>query len=74
MTHPVFAKEEFEIDLGAGTVTCPAGKVAGIGSPGRNGRRTAHFRRSDCLACELKPRCTQRRAAQRHPRSPARIC
>jgi transposase len=58
-TYPVFGKEEFEIDLGAGTVTCPAGKVAGIGSPSRNGQRTAHFRRSDCQACALKPRCTQ---------------
>ncbi len=57
--NPVFAKEQFEIDLGAGTVTCPAGKVAGIGSPSRNGQRTAHFRCSDCRACPLKPRCTQ---------------
>lgn len=58
-THPVFSKEQFEIDLAAGTVTCPAGKLAAIGAPDRKGQRTAHFRSSDCRACPLKPRCTQ---------------
>ena len=56
--HPVFAKEEFEIDLEAGTVTCPQGKVARISAPDRRGQRKAHFRRSDCGQCPLKQRCT----------------
>ena len=53
-----FHKEEFEIDLGAGAVTCPAGKVARISKPDRRGERRANFRRSDCGACPLKQRCT----------------
>jgi transposase len=58
-TYPVFGKEEFEIDLAAGTVTCPRGKVARIGAPHREGERRALFRRSDCRACPLKGSCTQ---------------
>ena len=53
-----FHKEEFEVDLVAGTVTCPAGKVARISEPDRRGERRANFRRSDCGACPLKQRCT----------------
>ncbi|MQA75448.1 MAG: transposase, partial [Solirubrobacterales bacterium] len=56
--HPVFGKEEFEIDLDAGTVTCPQGKVARISKPHRNGKRGASFRRADCRPCPLRVRCT----------------
>jgi hypothetical protein len=53
-----FHKDEFLIDLEAETVTCPAGQVQALSQPDRNGERAAHFRRSQCGACPLKPRCT----------------
>lgn len=56
--HPVFGKEEFEVDLEAGAVTCPAGKVARIRKADRSGARQAQFLRRDCRACPLKPKCT----------------
>lgn len=56
--HPVLGKEEFEIDLEAGTVTCPAGKATRIRKADRSGARQAQFLRRDCSACPLKPRCT----------------
>jgi len=49
-----FTKDDFTIDLAAGTVTCPAGRTAPI----RRGRHTeAQFGR-DCLTCPLVARCT----------------
>jgi hypothetical protein len=49
---------DFAIDLGAGTVTCPAGQVARISlRPQRSGVRVATFRRSVCAACPLAGRC-----------------
>jgi transposase len=56
--RPGFAKEEFEVDLDAGTVTCPGGKVARIRKADRGGARQAQFLRRDCGACPLRPRCT----------------
>jgi len=56
--HPGFAKEQFEVDLEAGTVTCPAGKVARIRRADRGGARQAQFLRRDCGACPLRPGCT----------------
>lgn len=56
--RPGFAKEEFEIDLDAGTVTCPVGKVARIRRADRGGARQAQFLRRDCGACPLGSRCT----------------
>jgi transposase len=53
-----FHKDEFRIDLEAETVTCPAGHTQRLSEPDRNGERAAHFRRSQCGACPLKPRCT----------------
>lgn len=50
-------KREFEIDLDAGTVTCPAGKVTTIGPPQRSGLRTAIFPTSACRPCPLQSRC-----------------
>lgn len=58
-THPVFGKEEFEIDLEAATVTCPQGKVAAISKPNSKGERGAFFRRSDCRPCPIRGRCTK---------------
>lgn len=53
-----FAKAEFEIDLAAGEVRCPAGKVARLPGPDAKGRRTAHFPRPGCRPCPLRERCT----------------
>jgi transposase len=55
-------KREFEIDLDAGTVTCPAGQTAAIRTEPKGARR-AGFAASACRDCPLKPRCcpTQRR-------------
>jgi hypothetical protein len=49
-----FTKDDFAIDLEAGSVTCPAGRTAPI----RHGGHTeAQFGR-DCLTCPLVARCT----------------
>jgi transposase len=53
-----FAKAEFEVDLKAQSVSCPAGKVAPLSPPDRKGQRTAHFRISDCRPCPLRAQCT----------------
>ena len=53
-----FSKDVFEIDLAAGTVTCPAGQVAIIAGKAR--RREARFGASACQACPLASRCTKR--------------
>lgn len=55
-------KRECEVELDAGTVTCPAGQVARIRTE-PSGQRRAGFARSACADCPLKPRCvpTQRR-------------
>ncbi len=52
-----FGKREFQIDLDAGTVTCPAGQAAAIGQPQRSGKRAAVFAAATCRACALEPRC-----------------
>jgi hypothetical protein len=49
-------KRDFIIDIDAGTVTCPAGHVAVIGSTPR-GERRAIFPRAVCRACPLRDRC-----------------
>jgi transposase len=50
------AKRDFQIDLEAGTVTCPAGQVAKIHAQ-PSGARAAVFPRSVCRGCPLRPRC-----------------
>jgi hypothetical protein len=50
-----YAKDAFEIDLTAGTVTCPAGQTTLL-RPVKNGH-IAHFA-SACAGCPLAERCT----------------
>ncbi len=54
------AKRDFDIDLDAGTVTCPAGQVAAIRSE-PSGQRRAHFSKHICDGCPLRERCTTKR-------------
>jgi hypothetical protein len=52
----VLGKQEFVIDMTAGTVTCPAGQTVTIRtSP--SGSRAAYFAQTGCRDCLLKPRC-----------------
>ena len=76
-----FPKEDFLIDLEAGTCTCPAGQVTGTIVPigkrtGRTGRihqmRAFQFDRALCGVCPLRPRCIaakgrKGRRVQLHP-------
>ena len=63
-TH--FPKEDFQIDLAAGTCTCPAGQVTrtlrrrgfyATASAERAPRRFFHFDAALCTACPLRLRC-----------------
>jgi transposase len=58
-------KRDFQIDLDAGTVTCPAGEVTTIGPPQRDGRRAAVFPDRACRVCPLKPRCAPGRRGRK---------
>jgi hypothetical protein len=49
-------KQDFTIDLTAGTVSCPAGHTATV-STSKAGNRYAGFSASTCAACPLKARC-----------------
>ncbi len=51
-----FTKDDFAIDLDAGSVTCPAGQVARLTRHGR-GEWQARFR-SACAMCPLSAQCT----------------
>ena len=76
-----FPKEDFLIDLEAGTCTCPAGQVTGTIVPigkhtGRTGRihqmRAFQFDGALCGVCPLRPRCIaakgrKGRRVQLHP-------
>ena len=78
-TH--FPKEDFRIDLAAGTCTCPAGQVTGkllpagkrTGSTGRTHRLQAfRFDAAVCGVCPLRSRCVagssgKGRTVQLHP-------
>jgi hypothetical protein len=50
-----FTKDQFTVDLGRGTVTCPAGQTAVITPAARGGK--ASFR-PWCAACPLRSACT----------------
>ena len=51
-----FTKEDFTIDLDAGTVTCPAGHTVVVRT-GRGGEGKASFK-GHCRRCPLKSQCT----------------
>ena len=53
----MFTKDDFDIDLGARTVTCPAGQVAVIPPLRARGRAQARFGEA-CAKCPLASRCT----------------
>jgi transposase len=55
------SKREFQIDLDAGTVTCPAGHTVKI-STSKTGFRGANFTRDMCRDCPLKQACCPGRA------------
>jgi transposase len=57
-------KRDFEVDIDAGTVTCPAGQVAQIRSE-PSGQRRAVFSRAACRACPLRGRCLGPRTAHK---------
>jgi hypothetical protein len=52
------AKRDFQIDLDAGTVTCPADQIAPIRTQPK-GARTARFAKAACDCCPLRDRCVQ---------------
>jgi IS5 family transposase len=52
----LLSKDRFDINLSAGTVTCPGGVTAPI-RPARAGGGTAYFA-SACPACPLRAQCT----------------
>jgi Transposase DDE domain/Transposase domain (DUF772) len=63
-----FSKDQFEVNLERGTVTCPAGNTAPITAAARGGR--ASFR-PWCAACPLRTACTASRRGRTiaiHPR------
>ena len=51
-----FGKDDFTVDLDAGQITCPAGKVAVIRT-GKDGSGRADFA-GHCTACPLRESCT----------------
>lgn len=62
----LFPKEDFQIDLAAGTCTCPAGQVTGTvhtattrtDRAGRSYRvQGFHFHGGVCRSCSLRPQC-----------------
>lgn len=64
-----FAKDQFIVDLEAGTVTCPAGQAAAIVAA-RDGGGRASFR-PWCATCPLRSACTASRRGRTiaiHPR------
>ncbi|MGH8518731.1 MAG: IS1182 family transposase [Panacagrimonas sp.] len=59
MTKPGrFGKRDFDVDLDAKTVTCPAGQTAQIRTEPKGARR-ARFAKAACDHCQLRDRCVQ---------------
>ena len=59
MTKPGrFGKRAFDVNLDAGTVTCPAGETAVIRTEPKGARR-ARFAKARCDRCRLRDRCVQ---------------
>jgi transposase len=57
-------KRDFQIDLAAGTATCPAGHIAAIRTQ-PSGERRALFSRGLCGSCPLRSRCIGPRMVQK---------
>src|ERR1035438_684994 len=57
-----FAKDAFTIDLGAGTVTCPAAQIVPIVPVAAGGGRAAFGKL--CATCPLRARCTKAKAGR----------
>ena len=55
-----FSKDDFEIDLDAAAVTCPAGHTVSIGGRPARRRLQVRFPTPLCAACPLRSRCTTR--------------
>jgi transposase len=53
-----FGRRDFDVDLDAGTVTCPAGQTATIRTEPKGARR-ARFAKAACDACRLRDHCVQ---------------
>jgi transposase len=51
-------KRDFQIDIEAGSVTCPAGQVAPIHTE-PSGQRRSRFAKAACNACPLRSRCVE---------------
>ena len=65
-----FAKTAFEIDLEAGTCTCPAKQETRDLRPAKGGGGTFVFATETCAACPLRTQCTRGqggRTVQLHP-------
>ncbi|WP_329018068.1 IS1182 family transposase [Micromonospora rifamycinica] len=59
--RPGFAKEDFDIDWRAETMTCPKGTVSPRWKPtvaDGKPRMSVLFRRADCRACTVRQQCT----------------
>lgn len=57
MTKPGrLGKRDFDVNLDAGTVVCPAGEIAAIRTEPRGARR-ARFAKAGCDRCQLRDRC-----------------
>ena len=66
----LFAKTAFQIDLEAGTCTCPAKQVSRDLRPAKAGGGTFVFATETCAACPLRAQCTRSqsgRTVQVHP-------
>lgn len=64
-----FGKSAFQLDLAAGTVTCPAGQVCRTATESKDGTRHFHFGKL-CANCPLREQCTTAksgRTVQVHP-------
>jgi Transposase domain (DUF772)/Transposase DDE domain len=58
------AKRDFEVDLAAGRVTCPAGAIAAIRTEPKGARR-ATFPKAGCDVCRLRDSCVDRSRGRR---------
>ena len=70
LNQEFFAKTAFEIDLEAGTCTCPAKQETRDLRPAKGGGGTFVFATATCAACPLRAQCTRGqggRTVQLHP-------